>query len=109
MGYIYFFWKGGIAVKEKIIATHSQQMHALRRVEGQIRGIQRMVEKKSYCIDIITQIHAAVHALYRVSDKILARHLENCVLGTARSGTKKQAKEKIEEVMKMIKTLHKIE
>ncbi len=84
-------------------------MDALRRIEGQVRGIQRMIENEKYCIDIINQIHAAVHALYRVSENILARHLEHCVLDTARTGSKKQAQKKVEEIMTMIKLLHKIE
>ena len=53
--------------------------HRLRRVEGQVRGVQRMIEEDAYCIDVLTQISAASKALERVAVGLLADHLRHCV------------------------------
>jgi DNA-binding FrmR family transcriptional regulator len=65
----------------------------LRRIEGQVRGIQRMVEDDEYCIDILTQISAASSALKKVSVTLLEDHLRHCVAeGTGTTGAKREAK-----------------
>jgi CsoR family transcriptional regulator, copper-sensing transcriptional repressor len=58
----------------------------LRRVEGQVRGVHRMVEDDTYCVDILTQIAAATRALQAVAVGLLERHLEHCVVQAARDG-----------------------
>jgi CsoR family transcriptional regulator, copper-sensing transcriptional repressor len=58
----------------------------LRRIEGQIRGLQRMVEEDKYCIDILTQVSAATKALQSFSLELLDEHLSSCVVGAARAG-----------------------
>ncbi len=58
----------------------------LRRIEGQIRGLQRMVEQDTYCIDVLTQISAAKSALHAVAVGLLEDHLAHCVVEAARSG-----------------------
>lgn len=58
----------------------------LRRVEGQVRGIQRMVEQDTYCIDVLTQISAATKALQAVAVGLLEGHLGHCVVQAAREG-----------------------
>jgi DNA-binding FrmR family transcriptional regulator len=58
----------------------------LRRVEGQIRGLQRMVDEDTYCIDVITQISAATRALQAVAVGLLEDHLGHCVVDAARTG-----------------------
>lgn len=58
----------------------------LRRVEGQIRGVQRMVEQDTYCIDVLTQISAATRALQAVALGLLEGHLGHCVVEAAREG-----------------------
>jgi CsoR family transcriptional regulator, copper-sensing transcriptional repressor len=58
----------------------------LRRVEGQIRGLQRMVEKDTYCIDVLTQVSAATKALQAVALELLADHLSHCVTEAVREG-----------------------
>jgi DNA-binding FrmR family transcriptional regulator len=58
----------------------------LRRVEGQIRGLQRMVEKDEYCIDILTQVAAATKALQSFSLELLDEHLGTCVVDAAAAG-----------------------
>lgn len=58
----------------------------LRRAEGQVRGIQRMVEQDEYCIDIVTQVSAATKALERVALALLDDHLAHCVAHAAAEG-----------------------
>ena len=58
----------------------------LRRIEGQVRGLQRMVEEDKYCIDILTQVSAATKALQSFSLELLDEHLSHCVVDAARQG-----------------------
>ena len=58
----------------------------LRRVEGQIRGLQRMVDEDAYCIDVITQVSAATKALQSVALKLMDEHLSHCVAEAASTG-----------------------
>jgi DNA-binding FrmR family transcriptional regulator len=92
-------------VKHK--TTHSEHSISLRRIEGQVRGIQKMVEEGKYCIDIVNQIHAVVNALYRVSEKILQKHIEHCIVDAFRSQSEREKNQKIEELMNIIRRLHK--
>ena len=61
-------------------------LNRLRRVEGQVRGLQRMVEGDTYCIDILTQVSAATKALENVALSLLDQHLQHCVADAARAG-----------------------
>ena len=61
-------------------------LNRLRRVEGQVRGLQRMVEDDTYCIDILTQVSAATKALETVALTLLDGHLRHCVTDAARTG-----------------------
>jgi len=58
----------------------------LRRIEGQVRGIQRMVEKDAYCIDVLTQVSATTKALQAVALELLEDHLSHCVAGAIEQG-----------------------
>ena len=64
--------------------TKDQHLNRLRRIEGQVRGIARMVEDDVYCIDILTQVAAATKALQAVSLALLDDHLGHCVVEAAR-------------------------
>jgi DNA-binding FrmR family transcriptional regulator len=66
--------------------TKDDYLKRLRRVEGQVRGIQRMVEEEKYCIDILTQISAATKALQAVSLSLLDEHISHCVVEAAKAG-----------------------
>ena len=59
-------------------------LNRLRRVEGQVRGLQRMVEEDTYCIDILTQVSAATKALENVALSLLDEHVRHCVMDAAR-------------------------
>ena len=76
----------------------------LRRIEGQMRGLQRMVEEDAYCIDILTQISAASHALQAVALELLDAHLEHCVRDAIDKGSP-QADTKIAEASAAIARL----
>lgn len=76
----------------------------LRRIEGQIRGLQRMVENDEYCIDVLTQISAATKALQAVSLGLMDEHLKHCVAEALVDGGK-DADEKIREASDAIARL----
>ena len=67
-------------------STKDQHLGRLRRVEGQIRGIAKMVEEDKYCIDILTQVSAMTKALQSVALGLLDEHLAHCVVDAAASG-----------------------
>ncbi|MDN4174478.1 metal-sensitive transcriptional regulator [Nocardioides sp. SOB77] len=76
----------------------------LRRIEGQARGLQRMVEEEQYCIDILTQVAAMTKALQAVSLGLLEEHMNHCVVDAARAG-EEQGKDKVDEAMAAIARL----
>jgi DNA-binding FrmR family transcriptional regulator len=76
----------------------------LRRVEGQVRGLQRMVEEDSYCIDVLTQVSAATKALQAVALSLLEDHLSHCVAHAAAEGGD-VAQEKVREASAAIARL----
>ena len=71
----------------------------LHRIEGQVRGIERMVEDDRYCIDVLTQIAAVNTALESLAFKILDDHVDHCVAGALASGDPAAAEEKSEELL----------
>ncbi|OGZ20384.1 MAG: hypothetical protein A2494_02460 [Candidatus Lloydbacteria bacterium RIFOXYC12_FULL_46_25] len=73
----------------------------LKIIEGQVRGLQEMVEKGTYCIDVITQTSAVKSALSGVEDALMEEHLGTCVLHQMRSGQTEKAKEEILKVYKL--------
>lgn len=85
--------------------TKAKHMANLRRVEGQVRGIQRMVEEDAYCIDILTQVSAATRALQSVALGLLEEHLSHCVSGAITSGTPEEAADKLSEASAAIARL----
>ena len=74
----------------------------LHRIEGQVRGIERMVEDERYCIDILTQIAAATTALESVAFRILDEHVNHCVAGALASGDDADAHAKTEELLQAV-------
>ena len=76
----------------------------LRRIEGQVRGIERMVDEDVYCIDILTQVSAATKALQAVALGLLDDHLHHCVLEAARTGGP-EARAKLDEASAAIARL----
>lgn len=74
----------------------------LKRIEGQVRGLTRMVDEDRYCIDIITQISAARAALRRVEEEILRDHIAHCVDHAIASGDREDQRKKIAELMAVV-------
>lgn len=74
----------------------------LNRIEGQVRGLSKMVEEDRYCIDIVTQISAVRAALRRVEEEVLQDHVAHCVEHAITSGNKADQREKIAELMAVI-------
>jgi DNA-binding FrmR family transcriptional regulator len=74
----------------------------LKRIEGQVRGLGRMVEDDRYCIDIVTQISAVRAALRRAEEEILRDHVAHCVEHAIASGDKKDQRIKLAEIMDVL-------
>lgn len=84
--------------------TKGAQLKRLRRIEGQVRGLQRMVEHDEYCIDVLTQVSAATRALQAFSLELLDEHLAHCVGEAAQRGGA-EADEKVREASAAIARL----
>lgn len=82
--------------------THQEEIVPLKRIEGQIRGIQKMIQEKRYCIDILTQISSVVGAIRRVEKNILNRHLRGCVHESFSRGNKDDKEKEIEEIIDVL-------
>ena len=82
--------------------SHKDNVVALRRIEGQVRGVQRMIEDRKYCIDILNQIHAIKGALGRVEEKILEKHFQHCVTEAIKGTFEKEKQQKLDEILKLI-------
>jgi DNA-binding FrmR family transcriptional regulator len=80
-------------------ARHTGQLARLRRIEGQVRGIVRMVEEERYCVDLLTQLRAVRAALRRVEESVLREHVEHCVAQALRSGDRGAQRAKVEELI----------
>jgi DNA-binding FrmR family transcriptional regulator len=74
----------------------------LKRIEGQVRGLVRMVEDDRYCIDIVTQLSAARAALRRAEEEILADHVAHCVERAIASGNKAEQRNKVSELIEVL-------
>ena len=74
----------------------------LHRIEGQVRGIERMVDEERYCIDILTQIGAVSTALESVAQKLLEDHANHCVAGALASGSREEAETKTRELLEAV-------
>ena len=86
------------------ISKKSDYLTRLRRIEGQARGLQRMVEDEKYCIDILTQVSAMTKALQSVALGLLEEHLSHCVVSAAQAGGP-EADEKVREAADAIARL----
>lgn len=81
--------------------SKAKVVRRLKLLEGQVRGLQKMVENDTYCIDVITQTSAVKQGLSNVEDLLLENHLEHCVHGQMHSGQAKKAKDEIIKVYKL--------
>src|SRR5699024_499888 len=86
------------------ISDKDRYLARLKRIEGQARGIHRMIDEDTYCIDILTQISAVTSALENVALALLDDHLKHCVVDAAKAGGP-EAEEKIKEASEAITRL----
>ena len=77
-------------------------LRRLRRIEGQVRGLQRMVDEDTYCIDVLTQVSAATRALQGVALGLLDDHLRHCVAGAVSAGDESESARLIDEATNAI-------
>lgn len=87
---------------------HDQQrklLTRLRRIEGQVRGVQRMIESDTYCIDVLTQVAAVTKALQGVGLELLDEHLRHCVAGAASSGDAERTEALVHEATRAVERL----
>ena len=89
--------------KERTPEEYTRLIHRLNRIEGQIRGIRKMVENDAYCVDILTQVSAASCALNSFTKVLLSEHIKSCVTEDIRSG----GEEKVDELVKVLQKLMK--
>jgi len=86
---------------------HHSKLAALKRIEGQVRGIQKMIENERYCVDIINAIRAIEGALKRVEIDILKAHLGACVKTAFKKSSEREKNIKIDEICNLVGALRK--
>ncbi len=91
-------------MKPGYASTQAEHLTRLRRIEGQVRGLQRMVEEEAYCIDVLTQISSVTKALQSVAVRLLDEHLHHCVAAAVTAG-KGEGDAKITEATEAIQRL----
>ena len=89
----------GVYHKRPMKLEKAATIKRLARIEGQVRGISRMIEEERYCIDILHQLQAIKSALARVEDAILSDHAATCVDAAIASGNKTEQREKFSELV----------
>ena len=93
-------------IVEKQVHGYTKDKEALvkrlHRIEGQVRGVEKMVEDDRYCIDVVTQIAAVNTALESLAFKILDEHVRHCVAGALSSGDEADAQTKTEELLEAV-------
>lgn len=82
--------------------NHSDKLVALRRIEGQVRGIQKMIEEERYCVDILNVLGAVIGALKKVEAGVLKDHLNACARAAFESKSASQKEEKLQELFALL-------
>jgi len=83
-------------------ATKTSVAARLKRIEGQVRGVLRMVDEDRYCVDVLTQIDAIRAALHKVEEQVLHDHVSHCVAGALASGDPVEQRHKVDELVATI-------
>ena len=81
---------------------HDSQVNRLRKIEGQVRGLQKMIEERRYCMDIVSQLRAVQGALKKVELGILETDLQHCVQDALNSRNSEDAEAKIQEILQLL-------
>jgi DNA-binding FrmR family transcriptional regulator len=91
-----------MAAKQKLGTPKQKILDRLNRVDGQVRGIVRMVEQDRYCIDVLTQLQAVRAALASIEKEMLKTHLNHCVEGAIVSGNAHEQRQKARELIELL-------
>ena len=86
--------------------SHENQLDRLKKVEGQVRGIQTMIEERRYCMDLLSQIRAVTGAMRKIESGILSSHLQHCVNDAITSNSQNEAAVKIKEITRLFEKLN---
>ena len=86
----------------QIFPSHEGQLKRLSKIEGQIKGVRKMIEDQRYCVDIISQIKAVVGALDKVQMGVLEKHVHHCVGESLESKNPQNFEEKVEELVRVL-------
>ena len=86
--------------------SHENQLVRLKKVEGQVRGIQTMIKEHRYCMDLMSQIRAVIGALSKIESGILESHLNHCVNDAISSKSSKEANIKIKEIIRLFEKMN---
>ena len=84
---------------EGCFPVHDDELDALARIEGQVRGVQGMIKERRYCVDILTQLRAVHSALRRVERNVLRSYLETCVQQSFSDGSSAEREDKVREIL----------
>ena len=87
-------------IKPRSKSEKKAVINRLKRIEGQVRGIQKMIEEDRYCVDILVQISAINAALKKVGFTVTERHMKHCVTHAVQSGNRDESIEELLEIMK---------
>ena len=85
---------------------HENQLLRLKKVEGQVRGIQTMIEERRYCMDLLSQIRAVTGAMGKIESGILESHLKHCVNDAISSKSHEEATLKIKEIIRLFEKMN---
>jgi DNA-binding FrmR family transcriptional regulator len=81
---------------------HDNQTHSLNRIEGQIKGIKKMIAERRYCVDILTQLKAVKAAIHKVEQEVLKTHMQHCLIKAVESKNEHDINTKIDELMLLL-------
>ena len=87
--------------------SHRDELVRLKRIEGQIRGVQKMIHEGRYCVDILQVLNSVQGAVEKVENQILKKHLEGCVSHAVQSGSAKARNKKFDEIMELVSKFRK--
>ncbi len=83
-------------------AEHTDELKRLKKIEGQVRGVAKMIEDEKYCIDILIQVKAIKSALGQLEIKIMEKHLKHCLHGALNARDSKEVSDKIQEIVELL-------
>jgi DNA-binding FrmR family transcriptional regulator len=86
---------------EKVKPRHKDCLTRLSRIEGQVRGVSKMIEEERYCIDLLTQLRAIRAALGKVESEVLKDHADHCIADAINSGNEDDQREKFSELIEL--------